>query len=368
MAEKPTGGTPNRGGGYDFDGTRNEYGIALANKMQLILRQPTSDMTTFLTNEDYQGDFFNIGDVVKIAKPDPNSVNVVVGAKDCDRPELRELNFESTVMVIDKSMKYAFQICDIIEAEGRWNYESGALDLAAQNMRIKHNLETANLVVNSDKIPRIGTPANPIPVNGDTFYSKVLVGAYASLRAKGAITADGRYTFGSNPEEQKRTRAAIFMPEEGLGLTLTSKWVTNRPTADADDVLRTAGYKEVLGMSIEFEPSLSQKAADHITVENLAEGAFAVVIGTNNTVTRAGKVLKPDVMRDVNKYADNYYGLEIYGEKIASPNSCVVAFCTLDEHYEPISPVAPDADDDSDSDTDTDVDTDTDTDTDTDNL
>lgn len=329
MATTPTGGTPNANSTYDFDGTRNEYGIALANKMQLILRQPTSDMTTFLTNEDYQGDFFNIGDVVKIAKPDPNSVNVVAGAKDCNRPQLRELSFESTVMVIDKSMKYAFQICDIIEAEGKWNYESGALDLAAQNMRIKHNLETANLVVNSTEIPRIGTPAQPIEVTGDTFYSKVLVGAYAHLRANGAITADGRYTFGSNPEEQKRTRAAIFMPEEGLGLMLTSKWVTDRPTADADDVLRTAGYKEVLGMSIEFEPSLSQEAADHITVSDLADGAFAVVIGTNNTVTRAGKVLKPDVLRAVDKYADNYYGLEIYGEKVVSPNSCVVAFCKL---------------------------------------
>lgn len=353
-------GTPNADGTYGADGTRNEYGIALANKMQLILRQPTSDMTTFLTNEDYQGDFFKIGDVVKIAKPDPNSVNVVAGGKDCNRPQLRELAFDSVTMTIDKSMKYAFQICDTIEAEGKWNYESGALDLAAQNMRIKHNLETANLVVNSAEIPRIGTPSNPIVVTGDTFYSKVLVGAYASLRAKGAITADGRYTFGSNPEEPKRTRAAIFMPEEGLGLMLTSKWITDRPTADADDVLRTAGYKEVLGMSIEFEPSLSQNAADHITVENLAEGAFAVVIGTNNTVTRAGKVLKPDVLRSHEKYADNYFGLEIYGEKIASPNSCVVAFCKLAEGSAPAIPVGP-------SQGDTDDDTDTDTDTDTDN-
>lgn len=333
--------------GNSPDGTRDDYGIALASKMQLILRQPTSDMTTFLTNEDYQGDFFSIGDTVKIVKPDPNSVNVTIGEKNCKRPELRELDFSSMTMKIDKAMKYAFKICDIQEAEGRWNYESGAHDLAAQNMRIKHNLGTANLIINDAKIPRIGTPAAPIVVDGDTFYSKVLVGAYTHLRANGAISADGRYTFGSNPEEQHRTRAAIFLPQEGLGLLLTSKWVTDRPTADADDVLRTAGYKEVLGMSIEFEPSLSTIAADHVqldndgTLEDMPEGVFAVVVGTNNTVTRAGKVLKPDVIRDREEYADDYYGLEIFGEKVVSPNSCVVAFCKLAAESGPAAPVVP---------------------------
>lgn len=311
------------------DGTYADYGIALASKMQLVLRQPQADVTTFLTNEDFQGDFFDIGDTVKIVRPDPNSVTVTVGEKDCNRPALQELDFEAGVLKIDKSMKYAFQICDIQDAEGRWNYESGAHDLAAQNMRIAHNLETLNMIVNNKNVKRLGTPAAPIAVTPDTLYTSVLVPSYVALRSNGAISADGKYSFGSNSEVQHRTRAAIFMPQEGQQLMLTSKWVTDRPTADADDVLRTAGYKEVLGMSIEFEPSLSQTAEKHVTVDGLAAGAFMVVIGTNNTVTRAGKVLKPEVMRDVNKYADNYYGLEIFGEKVASPNSVVVAFCTM---------------------------------------
>lgn len=311
------------------DGTYADYGIALASKMQLILRQPMADVTTYLTNEDFQGDFFSIGDTVKIVRPDPNSVTVTVGDKDCNRPQLQELDFEAGILRINKSMKYGFQICDIQDAEGRWNYESGAHALAAQNMRIKHNLETMNLIVNNANVLRLGSPTAPISVDPDTFYTKVLVPAYVALRANGAISADGRYTFGSNGEVAHRTRAAIFMPQEGQQLMLTSKWVTDRPTADADDVLRTAGYKEVLGMSIEFEPSLSQTAKDHITVPSLAANTFAVVIGTNNTVTRAGKVLKPDVIRDKDKYADDYYGLEIFGEKVASPNSAVVAFCTM---------------------------------------
>ena len=313
------------------DGTYADYGIALASKMQLVLRQPQADVTTFLTNEDFQGDFFDIGDTVKIVKPDPNSVTVTVGDKNCDRPEVQELDFEAGVLKIDKSMKYAFQICDIQDAEGRWNYESGAHDLAAQNMRIKHNINTLQMIVNNKNVLKLGTPAAPIEVTPDTLYTNVLVPSYVKLRANGAISADGTYSFGSNSEVQHRTRAAIFMPQEGTQLMLTSKWVTDRPTADADDVLRTAGYKEVLGMSIEFEPALSTTADDHVQVlntegnalEDMPEGVFAIVIGTNNTVTRAGKVLEPEVMRDKDKFADNYYGLEIFGEKVADRKSVV---------------------------------------------
>lgn len=321
------------------DGTYADYGIALASKMQLVLRQPQADVTTFLTNEDFQGDFFDIGDTVKIVRPDPNSVSVTVGDKNCDRPQLQELDFDAGVLKIDKSMKYGFQICDIQDAEGRWNYESGAHDLAAQNMRIKHNIQTLQMIVNNKNVLRLGAPTadGAIAVTPDTLYTNVLVPSYVKLRANGAISADGTYSFGSNSEVQHRTRAAIFMPQEGTQLMLTSKWVTDRPTADADDVLRTAGYKEVLGMSIEFEPALSTTADEHVRVYNAAgtaledmpDGVFAIVIGTNNAVTRAGKVLEPEVMRDTEKYADNYYGLEIFGEKVASPNSVVVAFCKM---------------------------------------
>lgn len=319
------------------DGTYADYGIALASRMDLVLKQPQADVTTFLTNEDFQGDFFDIGDTVKIVRPDPNSVSVTVGDKNSDRPALQELDFEAGVLKIDKSMKYAFQIQDIQDAEGRWNYESGAHDLAAQNMRIKHNINTLQMIVNNKNVLKLGTPAAPIEVTPDTLYTNVLVPSYVKLRANGAISADGTYSFGSNSEVQHRTRAAIFMPQEGTQLMLTSKWVTNRPTADADDVLRTAGYKEVLGMSIEFEPALSTTADDHVqilnadshTLEDMPQGVFAIVIGTNNAVTRAGKVLEPEVMRDPDKFADNYYGLEIFGEKVASPNSVVVAFCKM---------------------------------------
>ena len=53
--------------------------------------------------------------------------------------------------------------------------------------------------------------------------------------------------------------------------------------------------------------------------------------GTANTVTRAGKVLPPDKIRSMTRFADEYHGLEIYGEKVFSPESAVVAFIKLGE-------------------------------------
>lgn len=313
----------------------DDYGIALATKLQMQLRQPMTDITSLLCNEDYEGDFFKIGDTVKIVKPDVSSIVIVDGEKNCNRPELNELDFSSQTMQIDRSMKYGFQVCDIQETEGTWNYVSAASDIAAQNMRITHNLRTASLIASDANVQArsaalgLGSPANPIELTADTIYSKALVPAFLALREKGAIGADGKYSYGSNPEQPKRTNATIFAPAAAFGLLLNSKELVERPTVAADEAIRTGGFKEILGMGLEFEPSLDPKAAQHITVVGLAEGAFVMLIGTADTVTRANKVLKPDQFRDHNKYADNYYGLEIYGEKVVSSDSVVAVFAKL---------------------------------------
>ena len=318
------------------DGTYNDYGIALASKMQMQLRQPQSDVTSLLCNEDFEGDFFRVGDTVKITKPDVSTINISDGAKNCDRPELDELDFDSDTMKIDRAMKYGFQVCDITEAEGRWNYVSASLDIAAQKMRQTHNLRTIDIILKDTTIAAtstalgLGSKAAPIELTPETVYSKAALGAFLQLRTKGAIGADGKYTYGSNPEQPKRTAATMFVPQEGMQLLLTSPFVTDRATVAADEAIRTGGYKEILGLGIEFEPALSKKSGEHAPeLDTAAEGAFAIVVGTADTVTRASKVLKPDTFRDHEKYADDYYGLEIYGEKVVSPDSCVVIWAKL---------------------------------------
>ena len=56
---------------------------------------------------------------------------------------------------------------------------------------------------------------------------------------------------------------------------------------------------------------------------------MVILAGTASTVTRAGKVLEPEKKRSATRFADEFHGLEIYGEKIVQPDACCVAFIKL---------------------------------------
>lgn len=345
--------------------------VALSSKMALILEQPMTDVSTGLTNRDFEGDFFKIGDTVAIVKPDINSLNIqfgkisvgsksgkpivgdddVAGLAATDRysnkdARLRPTNieFSKNTMVIDKFAKYAFYISDFTEAEGRWNYESGNLDAVAHRMRREHNKETIQLVIDGTKsttvlplaptehIPTVGgsTAATPIVVaNGDDVYEKVVVPMFAQLYNAGAITADGQITYGSNSQEGKATFGSIYVPTKLYTMLLTSKYLQDRSTVAADEKVKTGKVKTVMGLDISIEPSLDPDAEE--AVNTGATTTLCAIAGTRNLVTRASKVLPPEKLRSPLFFADEYHGCELYAEEIVTPKAGVVAFVQLGE-------------------------------------
>lgn len=334
----------------------NSMEVALATKMQLVLDQPMSDISTKLVNKDFEGDFFKIGDTVNIVKPVPESIAVEIGQLDGgvlaqtsgvvdksgkkgdQRLTVTEATFTKTTLQIDKYAKYAFILSDITKAEGKWNYESGNLDLAAQQMRKMHNILTAQTIVEDATIRQqqvteglaLGTPDTPIQLaNADELYEKILIPMHSALYDRGCITADGQITYGSNPQEGKSTSGAIFMPAKAYNLFLTSKYFTDRSTTAADDKVATGNVAKVLGLEVNVEPALDPKAKRHVTVTSIAEGALIIVAGTSNCVTRANKVLTPDSFRSHTRFGTEFHGLEIFGEKVFTPEAAVVAFVKL---------------------------------------
>ena len=343
--------------------------VALATKMQLILDQPMADVDTGLTNRDFEGDFFKIGDSVAIVKPDVDSLTIEFGAlnggigpvfgtintaagpgkapmgadatqslttyhnKDA-RLIPGNVRFDKNVMTIDKYTKYAFYISDLTEAEGKWNYESGNLDAVAQEIRKRHNLETIQMVVDaaqavSDAVPALGsTPAAPITVaNGDELYEKVIVPIFGQLYDAGAITADGQISYGSNAQENKATYGQLYLPTKAYTTLLISKYLQDRSTVAADEKVATGKLKTVMGLDVSIEPSLNPDAKRHVTLpESAAEDVFCVVAGTRNLITKAGKVLPPEKFRSHEFFADEYHGMEIYGKKIIEPKAGVCVF------------------------------------------
>lgn len=341
------------------------YETQRAAKLQLILDQPMSDMMTGLVNRDFEGDFFKVGDTVSIIKPDVKSAKIAQGslldasatgtagyfagtvtsgelaATADDRLDASDLKFSKSFMQIDKYMKYAFLVSDITKTEGGYNYESGGIDMVGHNIRKAHNLEIAELCLNDTTLKANATTdgmgaAAPISVaNVDALYEEVILPMWARLYDAGAITKDGQVTFGSNPQQGKQTYGKIYVPTKLYTQLLKSKYLTDRSTVDADTKVETGKVKTLLGLEVEVEPALITRTAavandyNNVTVADAAAGTFAIVMGTRNAVTHAGKVLPPESFRSHSKFGTEYHGLEIYGQELISPESCAIAFCKL---------------------------------------
>lgn len=343
---------------------QNSLEVQMASKVQLILEQPMSDVTTGLVNKDFQGDFFKVGDTVSIMKPDISSVKVELGslvddgttinaaynvtggahalADNADaRLDATDLKFTKSTMQINKSAKYAFIVSDIINEEGKWNYQSGGLDMTAHQIRRGHNVEVCNLLLNDTTLKANATAdgmgaAAPIEItNADDLYEKVIIPLFARLYDAGAITQDGQVTFGSNPQQEKQTYGKIYLPTKLYTKLLTSKYLTDRSTVNADTKVETGKIKTILGLDIAVEPSLVTRVADvagnfdQVTVADAAAGTFAVIAGTRNAVTHAGKVLPPEGFRSHTRFGTEYHGMEIYGQQISSVDSAAIAYVTL---------------------------------------
>lgn len=372
-----------------FNPQDNSFGVALATKMQLYLDQPMSDISTGLVNRNFEGEFFKIGDTVTIVRPNIESVVVEVGTpitpdgsretftikgqdnkapvygedlnylsnNEVDDPanytsgvndarlKVRDLTFDNSTLRIDKTAKFAFCVSDITDAEGKWDYASGGLDIAQQRLRKAHNIGTLNMLLNggagsiverqnTEKLDSLfGTAAEPITIeSADDLYEEVILPMYATLYDAGAITADGQYTFGSNAQERKMTNANIYMPTKLYTMLLKSRYFTDRSTVAADEKVSTGKIKTITNLDVNIEPALVNKTAksvNNVTVTGAAEDVLCIVAGTANAVTRAGKVFPMEKMRSRERFAEEYHGLEIYGEKIVEPKAAVVAFVKI---------------------------------------
>ena len=342
--------------------------VVMAAKMQAILQAPMVDVSTYLVNRDFEGDFLKQGDTVSIVKPDPKSVKFQFGrlkdgkvlagnvgtkgqtdgaAKDA-RLKCTVAEFQKNTLTIDSYAKYAFAISDVTEAEGKWNYESGNLDLEANNLRRGHNMLTLQHVIDSTDTVQEGdfgkigtvagsTAANPIVItNGDDLYKKVILPMRSRLYARGAITNDGHITYGSNAQQKVNTKGAVIMPQAAYDTLLTSQYFTlGRGTSLADERVAGKEIERIANLDIVVELSLDPKdeeldANEKVVLKTPAEGhVVAIIAGTPNCITRAGKVLPPQSFVSHTNFATEYHGMEIYGEKIVEPKAGIVAYVKL---------------------------------------
>ena len=309
--------------------------IALADMMQLELGRKTTDVLDQLTNTDFQGDFFRIGDTVQVVGVNPNSIKVVEGDKDDLRPTLNRLAFTMNTMTIDKERKFGFQIKDLERIEDKWNHESAAHALAARKMREADARGVLELIATNDKIRVIGlnNPINLATVGGGSVATgmfKLVNRMKSELKKVGALDQAGQYTFGANKTVPLRGTASLF-----LAPTLYRELLNSQVTRVDDvmeDVIQNGKYEKYLGFLLneapELDPTEPTALAALAAIQPAAPSTAKVglvIMGTKNAVTRANKVLPPEKMRDYVHFADNYYGREIYGQMVACADAVIVA-------------------------------------------
>lgn len=342
MAERPL----QPGAVYGTTAAQQEA-IALADMMQLELGQKDADVIDQLTNNDFEGDFFTIGDTVKVVSINPNSIKVVEGDKNDIRPTLDRLAFGQATMVIDKKREFAFQIKDLDRIEDKWNHESAAHALAARKMRQANCLDVLNLITTAGNVAAIGSLAAPIDItvgtgagqcanemeSGNKLY-RLILAMKEYLNTTGAVNGE-EYKYGANKTVALRGTASLFAAPGIHAKLLAAQYV--RVDDVSEDVIRNGKYEKIAGLLFNSTPMLDANYDVHVAALDDSgtpqTGVGILVLGTKNTVTRAGKVLPPEKMRDYVHFADNYYGREIYGRMIACPEACVIAFVKFGSEF-----------------------------------
>ena len=76
-------------------------------------------------------------------------------------------------------------------------------------------------------------------------------------------------------------------------------------------------------------PVYPVKVGKKIHVDGLAAGTHVIIAGTKNAITRAGKVLPPTSFKSHTRFATEYHGCELYGQKVFEPDALAVAYITL---------------------------------------
>ena len=312
--------------------------IALADMMALALGQKETDVLDQLTNNDFEGDFFKIGDTVQVVSLDPNSIKVVKSGKDDLRPTLDAIAFGMRTMTIDSEYKYGFRIKDLERLEDRWNHESAAHALAARQMRRANGLDVLELITGAGNVATIGainsaidlTTGTPMEQGNKIFRLVNAMKEY--LRQKGVIQGE-QYTFGANKTVPLRGTASLFVAPAVHNLLLNCQYV--REDDVTEDVIREGKYEKFAGLLLNSAPALDVKYAEHVSVLDTAsaDANAIIILGTKNLVTRATKVLPPEKVRDHKYFADNYYGREIYGQMIATPEAGVIAFVKVADEF-----------------------------------
>ena len=281
-------------------------------------------------NREWEGEIRAFGDVVRISLPNANAVSVAIvpgtaGQRAADVcPNKTGVSPTQKTLEINNIATFAMEFSDVDQVQSQFNLLDGYSAIAMQKLGDLKDRQVMVALIKTTGVNAIGTAAAPVEVSKDTIYD-TLVDARVALTEKGALAADGYYSFKGNNEETVFLAPVLTVTPKIYGMMLKSTQLTH-PTANADEVI-TRGEKSMMA-GFEIDQNTVLMGISSTDVTGLAEGAEIAIAATKMAVTYANQYTKVEKLRDPDCFADIIRGLELYGFAVIHPEAAVVLYLT----------------------------------------
>lgn len=279
-------------------------------------------------NREWEGEIRAFGDVVRISLPNANAVSVAIvpgtaGQRAADVcPNKTGVSPTQKTLEINNIATFAMEFSDVDQVQSQFNLLDGYSAIAMQKLGDLKDRQVMVALIKTTGVNAIGTAAAPVEVSKDTIYD-TLVDARVLLTEKGALAADGYYSFKGNNEETVFLAPVLTVTPKIYGMMLKSTQLTH-PTANADEVI-TRGEKSMMA-GFEIDQNTVLMGITSTDVTGLAADAEIAIAATKMAITYANQYTKVEKLRDPDCFADIIRGLELYGFAVIHPEAAVILY------------------------------------------
>ena len=257
-------------------------------------------------NRNYEGEFSQAGDTVRINQIGPVTVKAYTKNVDIDSPET--LTDAQQVMTITEQDYFNFQIDDIDKAQQKPKIMAAAMAEASYAMRDEVDTFLAALYADVSASNKLGTDASakvPNLTQGDASNIYNLIEDCGTLLSDSKVPKQGRWMI-VPPWIAAMIAKDIKVSYGAAGSTIAQGAILN-------------GF---IGHIAGFDVLESHN------VPNTAGAKYKVLFGTSQGITFADQINKVEPFRPEKRFADAVKGLHVYGGKVVRPECVGVMTCS----------------------------------------
>ncbi len=248
-----------------------------------------------VVNRDYEGEIRQMGDTVRINSIGPITVGTYTKNTDIEPPET--LTDAQTVLTIDQSKYFNFQVDDVDRAQQNPKVMDAAMTEAAYGLRDVADQYIASFYTGVAAGNTIGDDTTPIvPTKTDAYEHLVDLGV---ILTDAKVPLDGRW---------------VIVPPWFYGLLLKDDRFIDASKAGTTEGLRNGQVGRAAGFDV---------LQSH-NVPNTAGTKYKIIAGHPMAISYAEQINKVEAYRPEKRFADAVKGLHLYGAKLVRPEAIAV--------------------------------------------